>query len=407
MTVWCGIDWADRHHDVALVDDDGKLVARRRIDDSAAGFRQLLELLATFGATPESPIPIAMETARGLVPVAIMSAGFPLFAINPLAAARYRDRHSVSRAKSDNADALVLANILRTDREMHRQVPNDSELVQAIRVLARAQQDAVWDRQQIQNRLRGVLKEYFPAALQAFPHLACGSARVLLAMTATPAAAARLRRSSIRSAVIRGGRQRNIDKEVDHIIEAFRSEQLTQAVPVEQAHAHQMRALLRALDVAVENEHALEQALEVEFEKHPDAAIIISMPGLGPVLGARALAEIGDDRDRFQSARGLKAFAGTAPVTRASGTKRTVRMRIVRNRRLNQVAYLWALSLLTSSPGARAHYDRRRARGDNYSAAARHLGNRFVGVLYHCLQTRQPYDESRAFRPPVEASAAA
>ena len=159
----------------------------------------------------------------------------------------------------------------------------------------------------------------------------------------------------------------------------------------------QAAGLLRFLGAALNNLTRLDDALTEAFNAHPDAQIITSMPGLGTVLGARMLGEVGDDRERFTDARGLKAFAGTAPVTRASGTKSVVSARIVRNKRLGQVGYLWALSLLTTSPGARAHYDRRRERGDNYSAAARNLANRYLGILYHCLHTRQTYDESKAF----------
>jgi hypothetical protein len=120
-------------------------------------------------------------------------------------------------------------------------------------------------------------------------------------------------------------------------------------------------------------------------------------PGLSTILGARILAEIGDDRSRFATARGLKAFAGTAPVTQASGMKTVVTRRVVRNKRLGQAAYLWALPMLAHSPGAHAHFTARRERGDSYSAAARNLTNRGMGMLHHCLQTRQRYDESRAF----------
>ena len=141
---------------------------------------------------------------------------------------------------------------------------------------------------------------------------------------------------------------------------------------------------------------ALEDAATAEFDAHPDAAIITSMPGLGPILGARILAELGDDHDRFADAKAVKAFAGTAPVTRASGLKRSVTRRIVRNKRLGQAGHLWAFSLLTTSPGARAHYDRRRAAGDTHNAAARNLANRYFGLLHHCLQRRTSYSEAKA-----------
>ena len=126
--------------------------------------------------------------------------------------------------------------------------------------------------------------------------------------------------------------------------------------------AEHATALLHALDTAVANVARLEQSLTLAFDQHPDAQIITSFPGLSTVLGARILAEIGDDRSRFATARGLKAFAGTAPVTRASGMKTVVTRRVVRNKRLGQAAYLWALPMLAHSPGAHAHFTARRAR---------------------------------------------
>jgi transposase len=133
------------------------------------------------------------------------------------------------------------------------------------------------------------------------------------------------------------------------------------------------------------------------FDTHPDAPIITSQPGLGALTGARVLAEIGDDRSRFRDARALKAYAGSAPVTRASGKSLAVMHRRVKNQRLAATGYLWAFAALTASPGARAHYDRRKTTGDRHVAAQRNLFNRLIGCLYHCLETRQHYNESIAF----------
>src|SRR6201981_106641 len=133
------------------------------------------------------------------------------------------------------------------------------------------------------------------------------------------------------------------------------------------------------------------------FSLHPDAGIITSFPGLGALTGARVLAEIGDDRSRFQDARGLKAYAGAAPVTRASGKTRSVTRRRVKNNRLAAAGYIWAFSALTASPGARAHYDRRKDAGDRPAAAQRNLFGRLLGCLHHCLATGQHYDETIAF----------
>ncbi len=397
MRVWCGIDWAEHHHDICLVDDDGTQLARRRISDDAAGFTVLAAVLAEHAAGSAEPVPVAIETAKGLLCAALRAAGYQLYPVNPLAVSRYRDRYSVSHAKSDPGDAYVLANILRTDPGAHRPLPADSELALEIRVLARAHQDAIWDRQQTASKLRSLLREYYPAFLATFTDLTSREARAALALAPTPAQAATLRKASLRAALARAGRRRSIDAETTRIIAGLRAPQLRQPARIEQAMGTQALGYQRALDAAAANVTDLEQALTGSFDQHPDAEIITSLPGLGPILGARVLAEIGDDRSRFQDARGLKAYGGTAPVTRASGKRRSVTRRLVRNKRLCQAGYLWAFSLLTASPGARAHYDRRREHGDSHPAAARHLANRYLGILHYCLQNNQAYDEARAF----------
>ena len=199
--VFCGIDWAEDHHDVALVDAGGTVLARLRIGDDAAGYARLLALLATHGDTAELPVPVAIETPRGLLVARLRAGGRKVFAVNPMAVARYRERYSVARKKSDALDAAVLAHVLRTDMDAHRPLPADTELVQAIAVLARAQQDAVWDRTQAHNKLRSVLREFYPAILAAFVDKRDGimrpEARVIMTAAPTPAAAARLTKTQL------------------------------------------------------------------------------------------------------------------------------------------------------------------------------------------------------------------
>lgn len=404
MPVFCGIDWAENHHDVALVDDTGHLLAKRRITDDAAGYQILLDLLAAHGDTADEPIPVAIETGRGLL-VAVLTTGTrPVYAINPLAAARYRDRHSVSRKKSDPGDALVLANILRTDLHAHRRLPADSDLARAVAVLARAQQDAVWARQQLVNQVRSLLREYYPAALDAFMGkqfgLARPEARAVLATAPTPARAARLTPAQLRAALKRAGRTRGIDAEADRLRTVLRGDYAHQPQAVEDAMGHQLLALIRQLDAACLAAADLATAVEEHFRRHPDAEILLSFPGLGVQLAARVLAEIGDDRSRFADARGLKAYAGSAPITRASGKKRFVGRRFIKNDRLISAGFLWAFSALRASPGADAHYRRRRERGDWHAQAQRNLFNRLIGQLYHCLQSGQLFDEQHAFTSP-------
>ncbi|MFF3915750.1 IS110 family transposase [Streptomyces sp. NPDC001852] len=408
--IYCGIDWAERTHDVALVDDTGQLLAKRHITDDAAGYRILLDLLAEYGDTEEDPIPVAIETSRGLLVAVLRTGKRQVFAINPMAAARYRDRHSVSRKKSDPGDALVLANILRTDMHAHRPLPQDSDLAQAVAVLARAQQDATWNKQQCANQLRSLLREYYPAALDAFAKWSNGlcrpEARELLRTAPTLTRAARLTRTQVQAALERAGRKRGIEAEAERLREVFRTEWAHQPPLVEDALGKQMLALLVQLEAACTAADDLAKAVEEVFPQHPDADVILSFPGLGVQLGARVLAEIGDDRSRFADARGLKAYAGSSPITRASGKKSSITRRWVKNDRLNHAGYLWAFSAITASPGAKAHCRRRRDdHGDWHAAAQRNLFNRLIGQLYHCLQHRKLFDEQTAF--PIELAAAA
>ena len=409
MGLYCGLDWATAHHDIVVINDNGKVVARGRVGNDAAGFAALLTLLVEAGDTADHPIPVGIETDRGLFVAALRETGRVIYPINPLAASRYRSRHSVSGAKSDATDAVLLANIIRTDAAAHRPLPADTELAQVIRVLARAQQDAVWARGQVSNQIRDLLKEFYPAALVAFADLDGGlarpDARTILAAAPTPTQAAKLTSPRLRRLLIKAGRQRYLDRDVERLRAIFTGTYLHQPPVVEDAMGIHLTALLGQFDAACAAADALAEAAITHFERHPDAEIITSFPGLGNLAGARVLAEIGDDRSRFTDARGLKAFAGSAPITRASGKKTVVLHRHIKNRRLNAVGPIWALASLRASPGARRHFDTRRAAGDWNHQAQRHLFNKFLGQLHHCLHTGQLYDEHRAFPPPLPLAA--
>jgi transposase len=410
LDLYCGIDWAATHHDVAVTDVSGRVVARERVDNDAAGFSRLLTLLAEAGDSCEHPIPVAIETDRGLWVGALRETGRAIYPINPLAASRYRARYAVSGAKSDATDAVLLANIIRTDPDAHRPLPADTELAQAIRVLARAQQDAVWARQQIGNQIRDLLKDFYPAAIIAFAELPTGGlaradARTILVAAPTPAQAAKLTPARLRRLLVKAGRRRDLDRDVERLRQVFTDTYLHQPPRVENAMGIHLTALLGQFEAACAAAEQLAEAAIAHFEQHPDAAIITSFPGLGTLTGARVLAEIGDDRTRFADARGLKAFAGSAPITRSSGKKTVVLHRHIKNRRLAAVGSIWALASLRASPGARRHYDARRATGDWNRQAQRHLFNKFLGQLHHCLQTGQLYNEHQAFPPPLPLAA--
>ena len=212
-------------------------------------------------------------------------------------------------------------------------------------------------------------------------------ARAILAAAPAPADATTLTLTQLRALLRTAGRTRGIDAEATRLRDAFRAPQMRQLPLVEAAMGRQALALLGQLNAACAAAEDLEQAAAESFNLHPDAGIITSFPGLGALTGARVLAETGDDRSRFQDAKGLKAYAGAAPITRASGKTRSVTHRRIKNNRLNAAGYTWAFSALTASPGARAHYDRRQDAGDRHAAAQRNLFGRLLGCLHHCLTT--------------------
>lgn len=287
--MYCGLDWAENHHDVALVNDAGELLAKQRISDDSDGYRLLLDLLAEHGDTPDNPIPVAIETSHGLLVATLRTGTRRVYAVNPLSAARYRDRHALSRKKSDPGDALVLANILRTDMAAHRPLPQDTDLARAITVLARAQQDAVWARQQLANQVRSLLRNYYPAALEAFLGKQNGlirpETRAVLTAAPTPRRAARLTAKQLEAALRRAGRVRGVTNEVARLKGVFRGDYVTHPAAIEDAMGLQLSSLLLQLDAACRAADQLAEAVEESFLQHPDSEILLSFPGLGVQLG--------------------------------------------------------------------------------------------------------------------------
>jgi hypothetical protein len=252
------------------------------------------------------------------------------------------------------------------------------------------------------QRLRHQLRDYFPAALAAYGELGLDSADVLelLAKAPDPAAAARLTSAQIDAALKRARRRARAGKTAA-IKTALRAPQLAQPPQVTAACAAVVRSLTAVITTLDAQAGTLERQVSEHFLAHPDAEIILSQPGLGPVLGARVLAEFGDDPDRYATAKARKNYAATSPITRQSGKRKTVMARYVHNDRLRDALDAQAFAALTASPGARAYYDHLRARGIGHRPALRQLANRLVGILHGCLKTRTPYHETTAWPAPA------
>ncbi|MGI5507741.1 IS110 family transposase [Streptomyces sp. CA-106131] len=395
-----GDDWAEDHHDVEVQDGAGRKLAATRLPEGVEGIAKLHELLAKHGGgdLDAAEVVVGIETDRGSWVQSLIVSGYRVYAINPRQVARFKERYASSGAKSDKGDAHALADMVRIDRAQLRPVAGDSEQAQAVKVVARAHQTLIWERTRTFQRLRSTLREYFPAALDAYADLTLTStdALELLIKAPTPAAGAKLTRTQI-TAVLARARRRNRNAKAATIQAALRERQLGLPEPVTAAYAATATAHARVVIALNEQIAAMEEQVKAHFRAHPDAEIYLSMPGIGQITGARVLAEFGDDPTRYASAKARKNYAGTSPITRASGKSHTVQARYVRNNRLADALQAQAFSALRAAPGARRYYDKQRAREADYNPALRQLGNRLVGILHGCLKTRSLYDEATAW----------
>jgi transposase len=398
--LFVGDDWAEDHHDVEIQDETGRKLAARRLPEGAAGLAGLHELIAAHLGADGDPgqVVVAIETDRGLWVQALAAAGYQVFGLNPKQVARFKERYNLSGAKSDAADAHALADMVRAERHQLRAVAADTAGAQAVKVAARAHQTLIWERTRHTLRLRSALREFFPAALAAYADLGLTGTDTLELLTRAPdpAAAAKLTTAQV-SAALRRARRRDVAARAGAVKDALRAPQLAQPPAVTAAYAAAVLASAAVLITLNEQIRRLEAQVEAHFLQHPDAGIYLSQPGIGTVNGARVLAEFGDAPGRYASAKARKNYAGSSPITRASGRSKVVLARFIRNDRLADALQSQAFSALTASPGARACYDRQRARGLGHNPALRQLSNRLVGILHGCLKTGTRYDETTAW----------
>jgi transposase len=396
MRLFAGDDWAEDHHDVEVMNEAGKVLVKRRLPEGVAGMARLHELIGEHLGADGAEVVVGIETDHGPWVAALVAAGYTVFAVNPLQASRYRERHGVSGAKSDSGDAHMLTDMVRTDSHQLRAVAGDSAEADGVRVLARTHKTLIWERTRQVQRLRYQLREYFPAALEAFDDLDAADALELLGKAPDPARAARLTRAQV-SAALKRARRRDIPGKATAILAALRGAQLGQPAALTAAYAVTVRSLIAVIIVLNEQVKALQGQVEENFGRHPDAEIYRSQPGMGAILGARVLGEFGDDPHRYADGKARRNYGGTSPITRASGKKKVVAARFIHNDRLVDALNAQAFASLNASPGARALYDELRARGIEHNDALRRLANRLVGILHGCLKTRTLYNEATAW----------
>ena len=412
LVLFVGDDWAEDHHDVEIQDDQGRVLARRRVGDGVAAMVKFHELIAQFLGEDEGPeqVVIGIETDRGPWVQALIAAGYQVFGVNPKLAARHREVISLSGVKDDKTDAHTLADMVRTRRHQLRLTEPDSQIAAGVKVLTRAHQQLIQERTRHMLRLRSALRDYFPAALDAYQQgtltLTGPDVLALLAKAPTPAAAAKLTIAQITAALKTAGRRKDVPARAAAIQAALRTEQLPVPDLVAEAYAITIASTIAILQTLNTQIPALQTGVEAYFGLHPDVEIYRSLPGLGPVLGARVLAEFGDAPGRYTDAKSRKNYAGTSPITRQSGKQKTVHARFIHNNRLVNALDLYASAATLHCPHVRAYYNQLRDRGHSHHAALRQIGNRLVGILHGCLKTHTPYNPHTAWAHRTQPTAA-
>ena len=374
------------------------MLAARRLPEGVAGITRLHELIASHldGDDPGQVL-LAIETDRGPWVRALVAAGYRVFGVNPKQAARHRETVAVSGKKDDTFDAAALSDMVRTRRHQLREVAADSDEAGAVKVAARAHQKLVWERTRHALRLRSALREYFPAALAAYaPLTLTGATLELLARAPGPASAGRLTVPQI-TAALKRARRHDVAGKARQIQAALREPQLGQSEIVTEAYAASVTAAAAVITVLNEQIKKMEATVESLFRRHPDAGLYLSQPGIGVITGARMLGEFGDAPGRHADAKARRSYAGTSPLTIASGKRKTVHARYIHNDNLVSALHDQAFAAISASPGARAYYDDLKAREIDHTDALRRVANRMAGILHGCLKTGTAHDEDTAW----------
>lgn len=389
--VHAGIDWADEHHNVFIVDDGGQKLTSFRIPHSADGFDTLLNKVSPL-ITRREEVLFAIETDKGLLVSFLLDQGFTVYAINPKAVNRFRDRYKLSGAKSDEIDAMTLANILRTDRDRFRPLLPNSEEARELKILCRDREHLVRLRTRLTNQLTACLKSYYPLALKIFQNVESSISLAFLESYPTPEEAKRL--STEEMSQFLSKQHYPHPRRVEEICQRLKEPQIPADPLIVRTKSMYMLSLIPQLRVLNKRIKLYEERIEEILKSHPDGGIFSSLPGAGPVLASGMLGEFGDNRDLFSNFNSVQCQAGTAPVTKQSGNYRHVELRRACAKPFRNVMHQFSFCSLKECTWAREYYRGQRAKGKTHSKALRALGNKWMKIIHAMWRDRKPYDES-------------
>lgn len=383
---YVGLDWADTHHDVVVLDEAGKRVGARRFAHTHDGLNELKQFLLSIATSPQH-LACIVETNHGLLISFLLSAGIPVYPVNPKTANKLR---KVAGAKTDQIDAHLLAKMGRFELEEMRRLEPDSPTVQELKTLTRDQDSLIQMQTRLVNQLTACLKDYYPAALNLFTKLQQHSTLVFLQTYPTPEAAAAATLEEI-TATLRASKHTNPKQAAPKIFAELHRPQLEASALIVRTKSRLMLSLARQLLVVIEDVAAYDKEIEALFLTHEDQQLWSSLPRAGQHLAPRLLAEWGDDRGRYADANSVQTLAGTAPVPYQSGNYAKAHKRFACVKPLRNHLYQFAWQSTLSQPWAKAYYQRKLAEGKTHSMAIRALANVWVRIIYRMWMKKAKY----------------
>ncbi len=383
---YVGLDWADTHHDVEVLDEAGKRVGARRFAHSHDGLNELKQFLLSIAVSPEH-LACIVETNHGLLITFLLEAGIPVYPVNPKTANHLR---KAAGAKTDQIDAHLLAKLGRLDLGELRRLEPDSAIVQELKTLTRDQDALIQTQTRLVNQLTACLKEYYPAALSLFAKLQQHSALVFLQAYPTPQAAQAASPAEI-TATLRTGKHTNPTQVASKIVEELRHPQLVASAVIVRAKSRLMLSLVKQLLLVIEDIASYDEAIRPLFLTHKDQEIWNSLPRAGKRLAPRLLAEWGDDRTRYADTNSIQSLAGTAPVPFQSGNFAKAHKRFACLKPLRNALHQFAWQSTLQDGWARDYYQRKRAEGKTHSMAIRALANVWVRIIYRMWVSKTCY----------------
>lgn len=398
---FAGVDWADAHHDVLVIDDAGRQVGVRRVTHSPKGLIELQEfLLAITGPERKEELACIIETTQGLLIASLLEAGYPVYPVNPKTVDR---RRSAAGAKTDKIDAYLLAKHGRSEFVDLRRLEPDSPLVAELKALTRDQDNLIHSQTRLVNQLTACLKAYYPVALQLFTKLQQPTTLAFLQAYPTPQEASAASVEEV-AQILKTAGHPTPEKTAATLVETLHRPQLTADSVTTRTKSRLMLVLLRQLQPLLEEIAAYDKEITRLFLTHEDNEVFSSLPRAGKRLAPRLLAEIGDDRTRYADAASVQALAGTSPVPYESGNYSKPRRRSACIKPLRNALYQFAWQSTQTERWAAQYYQRKRKEGKSHSVAVRALANVWVRIIFAMWVKHQCY-ETATFEAAQQAHA--